>query len=97
MLISPHAPPEMYENEVRFYRDIRPALTMETPKIYAADFDKTSGQFGLIMEDLSQRHVVFPPIAAIFTVFRLKYCADRRTIATSVVSQRACRSATPEA
>lgn len=60
MLVSPHAPPEMYENEVRFYRDIRPALRMETPEIYAADFDKASGQFGLIMEDLSLRKVVFP-------------------------------------
>lgn len=60
MLLTPHAPPEMYENEVRFYRDIRPFLAMETPQIYAADFDKDSGQFGLIMEDLSLRNVVFP-------------------------------------
>src|SRR5690606_28983776 len=60
MLLSPHAPAEMYENEVRFYRDIRPSLSLETPLIYAADFDKKSGQFGLIMEDLSLRKVIFP-------------------------------------
>ncbi len=80
MLISPHAPPEMYENEVRFYRDIRPALTMETPKIYAADFDKTSGQFGLIMEDLSQRHVVFPTAATDISLEQIKGLL--RTLAT---------------
>ena len=60
MLLSPHAPAEMYENEVRFYRDIRPHLDIETPRIFAADFDKASGQFGLIMEDLSLRQVRFP-------------------------------------
>jgi hypothetical protein len=60
MLVTPHAPPVMYENEVRFYRDIRPALDLETPRIFAADFDSLSGQFGLLMEDLGLRDVVFP-------------------------------------
>jgi len=60
MLVSPHAPMEMYENEVRFYRDIRPGLTLETPRVFASDFDKKSGQFGIIMEDLSLRQVCFP-------------------------------------
>jgi hypothetical protein len=72
MLLSPHAPAEMYENEVRFYRDIRPSLPLETPKIYAADFDKASGQFGLIMEDLSLRNVMFPNASTDISVEQTK-------------------------
>lgn len=80
MLLSPHAPPEMYENEVRFYRDIRPSLAMETPQIYAADFDKASGQFGLIMEDLSLRHVLFPNAMTDISIEQIKGLL--RTLAT---------------
>jgi hypothetical protein len=80
MLLSPHAPPEMYENEVLFYRDIRPTLTMETPKIYAANFDKGSGQFGLIMEDLSLRQVLFPTAVTNISIEQIKGLL--RTLAT---------------
>lgn len=72
MLISPHAPAEMYENEVRFYRDIRPSLNLETPRIYAADFDKNSGQFGLIMEDLGLRQASFPNACSDISVEQVK-------------------------
>ena len=50
----------MYENEVRFYREIRPQLEFETPQIYASTFDNETGQFGVIMEDLNVRNVQFP-------------------------------------
>ena len=30
MLVSPHAPSEMYETEVRFYNELRPSLSVET-------------------------------------------------------------------
>lgn len=60
MLVSPHAPAEMYAAEVKFYRTLRPTLAIEAPQVFAGVVDEQSGQFGLIMEDLSQRDVVFP-------------------------------------
>ncbi len=60
MLLNPHAPEAMYKNEVRFYRDIRPQLNIETPQSYASLFDQETGQFGIIMEDLSVREARFP-------------------------------------
>ena len=56
----PHAPPAMYLNEVSFYRDIRPTLDLEAPMGYASMFDSKSGQFGVIMEDLSLKNAHFP-------------------------------------
>ena len=55
MLVSPHAPAEMYETEVRFYNELRPSLSVETPHCYAASFDPATGQFGLLLEDLTER------------------------------------------
>lgn len=68
MLLHPHAPRAMYENEVRFYRDIRPQLTIEAPLAYASVFDAESGQFGVIMEDLALRNVRFPNATTQVTV-----------------------------
>lgn len=56
----PQAPDAMYENEVRFYRDIRPELTLETPATYASLRDPRSRRFGVLMEDLGQRRARFP-------------------------------------
>jgi hypothetical protein len=60
MLVSPHAPSEMYETEVRFYNELRPSLSVETPRCYAASFDPATGQFGLLLEDLTERGARFP-------------------------------------
>jgi hypothetical protein len=60
MLLHPHAPQTMYENEVRFYREIRHELPIEAPLAYAGVFDPETGQFGVIMEDLGLRDAVFP-------------------------------------
>jgi len=60
MLVSPRAPAAMYENEARFYRDIRPELDLETPQIYASDYEKGNVHFGVIMEDLTLRQARFP-------------------------------------
>ena len=60
MLVSPHAPPEMYETEVRFYNELRPWLSVETPRCYAATFDPATGQFGLLLADLTERGARFP-------------------------------------
>lgn len=60
MLASPHAPAAMYENEVRFYREIRDDLDIETPRVFASHFDPSTGRFGLLLEDLTARGARFP-------------------------------------
>ena len=60
MLASPRAPAVMYENEVRFYREIRDTLDIETPAVFASTFDPASGRFGLLLEDLTARGARFP-------------------------------------
>lgn len=60
VLIRPGAPAWMYRNEVRFYRQVRPELEIETPAVFAAAFDEASGAFGIVMEDLRLRAARFP-------------------------------------
>lgn len=60
MLASPHAPEAMYENEVRFYRELRGDLDIETPTAFASTFDPATGRFGLLLEDLEARDARFP-------------------------------------
>ena len=50
----------MYLNEVRFYRDIRHELDIESPMAFASQFDRTTGRFGLLLEDLTERGARFP-------------------------------------
>ncbi|MBK5289785.1 MAG: phosphotransferase [Acidimicrobiia bacterium] len=68
MLVSPHAPGEMYETEVRFYNEIRPDLDIETPGAYAAAFDPATSQFGVLLEDLTVRGARFPDATQDVTV-----------------------------
>lgn len=49
----------MHENEARFYRDLQPALGLQAPQCYFADFDSQTGQGIVIMEDLVARGVDF--------------------------------------
>ena len=60
MLLRSHIPDSMYKNEVRFYRDIRHELAIEAPRAFASVFDEETGQFGVIMEDLTLRSARFP-------------------------------------
>ena len=60
MLASPHAPAAMYDNEVRFYRELRDGLDIETPAVFASTFDRATGRFGLLLEDLTERDARFP-------------------------------------
>jgi hypothetical protein len=60
MLATPHAPAAMYENEVRFYRELRRELEVEAPTAFASHFDEASGRFGLLLEDLTARDARFP-------------------------------------
>ncbi len=52
----------LYRNEVAFYTRVRPALDQEIPEVLGADFDETTGTFGLILEDLRDRNATFPSV-----------------------------------
>ena len=80
MLISPHAPDAMYLNEVRFYRDIRPSLDIETPQCYGSTFDRQTGQFSVVLEDLRERGATFPNVTTPISLSSVKYLV--KTIAT---------------
>ena len=42
-----------YEREVRFYQEIAPTVASRTPACYAAEVDVVTGDFVLILEDLT--------------------------------------------
>ncbi|MFZ1862763.1 MAG: phosphotransferase [Polyangiales bacterium] len=56
----PHAPDAMYVNEVRFYRTIRPDLSIEAPQCFGSIFDEKHRSFGVLLEDLTLRGARFP-------------------------------------
>ncbi|MFN2540484.1 MAG: aminoglycoside phosphotransferase family protein [Mycobacteriales bacterium] len=56
------------ENEVRFYRDVRPALQAEAPRAHAVPFDGTTGRFLLVLEDLAARGARFADTLTPLTV-----------------------------
>ena len=68
MMASPRAPAAMYENEVRFYRELRPTLAIEAPFAAATSYDETTGRFGLLLEDLTHRGARFPSAMELVTL-----------------------------
>ena len=58
---EPHSPwmAEMYRTEVRFYREVRPHIEMNTPACFYAGSDPDSHQSIVILEDLVARNVTF--------------------------------------
>jgi hypothetical protein len=66
--VYPHAPDAMYLNEARFYGEIRPALAVEAPRTFGSRFDPPTRQFGILMEDLTERPARFPTVATAVTV-----------------------------
>ena len=56
----PHAPDAMYLNEVRFYHEIRPQLSIEAPECFGSVFDEKHRTFGVLMENLGLRGARFP-------------------------------------
>jgi aminoglycoside phosphotransferase (APT) family kinase protein len=48
-------PREMYEAEVRFYRDLLPELPIEAPAVYGVEFDEADARFAILMEDIGTR------------------------------------------
>jgi phosphotransferase family enzyme len=51
-----------YANEVNFYTRLRPGLQIEAPVTLGGVFDPDSGQFGLLLEDLTRRQAHFPNV-----------------------------------
>lgn len=45
--------------EVRFYRRIRPGLSIAAPAVYGTSHDPSTGRFALVLEDLAMRGVRF--------------------------------------
>jgi Ecdysteroid kinase-like family len=50
---------DMYVNEVLFYRDVAPNITINAPKAYYAGVDWDQPQSLILMEDLEVKHVTF--------------------------------------
>ena len=72
MLVTPHAPAVMYETECRFYGEVRPTVPFEAPEFFAAAFDRGTGHFGLILEDLTARGAVFPNVTMDITLEQVR-------------------------
>ena len=56
----PQAPDAMYRNEVRFYREIRPQLSIEAPECFGSVFDEANRSFAVLLENLALRGARFP-------------------------------------
>jgi hypothetical protein len=72
VLVRPGSIPDLYENEVRFYRDVRDDLDIETPRCYGASFDRASGSFGILMEDVTLRGAEFPDARQAMTLEQMR-------------------------
>jgi aminoglycoside phosphotransferase (APT) family kinase protein len=77
VLIRPGAPRSLYQNEVRFYRELRPELELETPRAYASVFDGESGSFGVVMEDVRLRSARFPNATESLSHREIAYLLDQ--------------------
>jgi aminoglycoside phosphotransferase (APT) family kinase protein len=47
------------EVEVGFYRDLRPLLDLEAPRVVATELDRMTGRFVIVLEDLAARGATF--------------------------------------
>ena len=47
------------EVEVGFYREVRPSLDLEAPDLIGASFDRRTGRFVIVLEDLSAKQAAF--------------------------------------
>jgi hypothetical protein len=57
---KPGAPGVLFETEVGVYKRLLPALAIEKAFFLGGTYDHETEQFGLILEDLSQRGATFP-------------------------------------
>src|SRR5690606_11462444 len=69
-----------YENEVNFYNRLRPELDMEAPVTLGGDYDAQTGQFGLLLEDLTQRQAHFPNVTEAISLAQVESLLDQLAI-----------------
>lgn len=72
VLIRPGSIPDLYENEVRFYSHLRDELDIETPRCFGSSFDRTTGAFGILMEDVTLRGARFPDARASMSLAQMR-------------------------
>lgn len=77
MIAAPGAPATMYENEVRFYSEVRPELSIEAPVVFASRYDRGTGRFGLLLEDLTERGARFPSASSHVSVAEIRSLLDQ--------------------
>lgn len=65
-----------YANEVLFYNHLRRNLDIEAPLSLGGLFDDNSGQFGLLMEDLSLRQAHFPNVKDAINLAQVESLVD---------------------
>lgn len=65
-----------YANEVNFYNRLRPGLDIETPLTLGGDYDAETGQFGLLLEDLSRRDAHFPNVTEAINLAQVESLID---------------------
>lgn len=60
--VFPHAPDPMYENETRFYKEIRAELSvaLEAPAVYGTIYNPRECTYGIFMENLNLKKASFP-------------------------------------
>jgi hypothetical protein len=64
------------ENEVRFYRDVRPLLDIEAPVALGVAEDAATKRFVLVLEDLTARPATFVDVLTPLTVPRAEAVVD---------------------
>jgi hypothetical protein len=60
--VFPHAPDVMYENETRFYKEIRRDLdpAIEAPAVFGTVYDTGMSTYGILLENLLSKGARFP-------------------------------------
>jgi aminoglycoside phosphotransferase (APT) family kinase protein len=66
----------LYENEVAFYRRIRPELKVEAPRCFGADFNEETSRFAILFEDLTKRGARFPNVIQTITLENVRAILD---------------------
>ncbi|MBB4632005.1 phosphotransferase [Sphingosinicella soli] len=69
-------PAPLYENEVAFYRILRPELHLATPRSLGGAYDSATGNFALLLEDLGPRDPHFPNVLDHISVDRVEGLLD---------------------
>ena len=62
----------LYENEVSFYTRLRPEIEIEAPVCFGGEYHKSSGTFGIALEDLRTRDAHFANVTSDVSVAQIR-------------------------